>query len=99
MSVSHLVPVLLVEKWLKKTKQKTAKMNLVPATESKAKKKFRLCSGYEKRGIPEHHADAKNKISFLQPKLYSIFYHLNKSNYITKITILTISTNRTGLVK
>ena len=45
-SVSHLVPVLLVEKWLKKTKQKTAKMNLVPATESKAKKSFRLCIGY-----------------------------------------------------
>ena len=34
-SVSYLVPVLLVEKWLKKTKTKTAKMNLVPATESK----------------------------------------------------------------
>ena len=38
MSVSHLVPVLVVEKWLKKMKQKTAKMNLVPATESNAKK-------------------------------------------------------------
>ena len=56
-----------------KNEKKHAKMNLVPATESKAKKNFRLCSGYEKRGIPEHHADAKNKISFLQPKLYSIF--------------------------
>ena len=35
MSVSHLVPVLLVEKGPKKIQIKTAKMNLVPATESK----------------------------------------------------------------
>ena len=40
MSVSYLVPVLLVEKGPKKIHKKTAKMNLVPATESKAKKKF-----------------------------------------------------------
>ena len=34
-SVSYLVPVLLVEKGPKKIQKKTAKMNLVPATESK----------------------------------------------------------------
>ena len=51
MSVSHLVPVLLVEKWLKKTKQKTAKMNLVPATESKAKKKILDSVAGTKNGV------------------------------------------------
>ena len=34
-SVSYLVPVLLVEKGPKKIQKKTSKMNLVPATESK----------------------------------------------------------------
>ena len=45
MSVSHLIPVLVVEKWLKKTKQKTTKMNLVPATETKAKKNLDSVAG------------------------------------------------------
>ena len=34
-SVSYLVPVLLVEKGPKKIQNKTAKMNIVPVTESK----------------------------------------------------------------
>ena len=49
-SVSHLIPVLVVEKWLKKTKQKTTKMNLVPATETKAKKNLDSVAG-TKNGV------------------------------------------------
>jgi hypothetical protein len=51
-SVLDLVPVLKVQKQLKKTFQKTVKMYLVPATNLKNKKNFKTGSGYKKRGIP-----------------------------------------------
>ena len=45
-SVLDLVPVLRVQKQPKKTFQKTVKMYLVPATNLKNKKKFKIGSGY-----------------------------------------------------
>jgi hypothetical protein len=46
MSVLDLVPILRVKKQLKKFFQKTVKMYLVPATNLKNKKNFKVGSGY-----------------------------------------------------
>ena len=51
-SVLDLVPVLRVQKQLKKIFQKTVKMYLVPATNLKKKKNVKVGSGYCIRGIP-----------------------------------------------
>jgi len=49
-SVLDLVPVLRVQKQLKNFFKKTVKMYLVPATNLKNKKKFKVGSGYCIRG-------------------------------------------------
>jgi len=61
-SVLDLVPVLRVQKQLKKFFQKTIKMYLVPATNLKNKTNFKVGSGYCIRGIPVYILDFNKEL-------------------------------------